>query len=810
MKVNLPLIGTIKLGKDAIGPVHETVSATPKIVDKSYDVLSGALSFGKTSLSSETTVSHKLLEANKDWVYRNNDVIAQEVSAIEFELFSVDLKGGEIEYNLIEDHPLLDLLDKFNSRTTKSDGIYITQSHKKLTGDAFWLLDKRGSSVQNIFILPPDKVEIVLADPTKASGDLIAEYKYIDTIGKKSIEQRYGIDEIIHFKKPNPNNPFRGYGAVEALADTIDTDNLTNAVQRNFFEKGAIGNFVLVTEANLTQDQIKRMKAEFQAAYGGAKNSFKAMLFGNGIKPMDIGFSNKDMEFLSLLEWYMNKIMVGFGNTKASIGIIDDVNRASYESSLGGWLRGTVKPDMNSIVQTINEFLVPMYGDNLVLGYKDPIPKNVEEDTKQAVELKKAGIIQINEAREMVGMNPIEGGDVFAPDKDPALPISDVNDQASSKKKTVYKNKLPPALAHFNIEPILRRQTIYFKKRIHRDAKAYITPIIRDRLNKKSNKDAIPPAQTISYNFTDDILEGYYEKQTKSVEENQKEFYDRVLALLDMVESQTLSNLESEIPNIKALKRFMVKKELFNEEDIKTQAQLDLNPILMTQLIQAGQEAFRLIGIEDTYVPYKAQASIREMIDRFADSMLATDKDKLTSIILDGIESGSSVAEIRDAIKTDFGKYSKTQAERIARTEVLRAASKAEEDAFIQSGVVEAKQWLVAPNACAICAPYSGKIKKLGKDFYSPDDSGFQDGNPPLHVNCRCRLIPVVTGTTSFKPNNAKQLEVMAERIAELESKVDKRTKAYKKLKAEYQNKSTDDEVYIKSLEKHLGIADEQ
>jgi hypothetical protein len=43
------------------------------------------------------------------------------------------------------------------------------------------------------------------------------------------------------------------------------------------------------------------------------------------------------------------------------------------------------------------------------------------------------------------------------------------------------------------------------------------------------------------------------------------------------------------------------------------------------------------------------------------------------------------------------------------------------------------------------------------------------------------------------------------EKIEELEGKVDKRTKAYKEL----QSLKADDEVYIKSLEKHLGVDDE-
>lgn len=91
-----------------------------------------------SGLSTETRVSSRILEANKGWVYRNNDVIAKQVSTIEFELFTSRVVGQDIVLNPITTHPLLDALDRFNEFTSSSDGFYVTQSHKKLSGDAFW------------------------------------------------------------------------------------------------------------------------------------------------------------------------------------------------------------------------------------------------------------------------------------------------------------------------------------------------------------------------------------------------------------------------------------------------------------------------------------------------------------------------------------------------------------------------------------------------------------------------------------------------------------------------------------------------
>lgn len=422
MKLNIPIIGEIRTGKDTLPTeVVREVKGKEKIVD----LLGGFLDFGTNKLSGEKSISTKLLDANRGWVYRNNDAIAQEVSKIEFELYTIGLSQGEIVYNEVDTNPLLDLLDQPNDETTKTDMLYIVQSHKKLTGDAF-ILKLRGNNqeVTGLRTLPPDKITLGLQTPTDKDPTVIQNYVYNDVIDGNKVNITYDPKDIIHIKKPNPANAFRGLGAVEALAETIDLDNLTTETTKKFFQNGAITNFVLSTEGRLNDDQIKRMKQEIRASYGGAKNAYNVMLLGGGMKPVDISYSNKELEFLAQLEWYRDKIMYGFGNTKASLGMIDDVNRASHEGSIIEWQRNTVKPDMEAIVNAFNLYLVPEFGDNLVLGFCDPVPEDRADDIGEVKDLYPIGVITLDEARELVDMDPVEdgSGDQFYSAPAPIMP----------------------------------------------------------------------------------------------------------------------------------------------------------------------------------------------------------------------------------------------------------------------------------------------------------------------------------------------------------------------------------------------------
>lgn len=414
-----------------VGPLTISLgskTSSEPVKEKFFDVLGGFLDFSSNRLSSDKTVSQKVLLANKGWVYRNNDAIAQEVSKMEFELFTIGLSAGEIVYNPIATHPLLDLLDKPNPETVKSDAVYLIQSHKKLAGDAFWLKIRTNGQVTGLRVLPPDKITLNLKNPTETDPTAIDSYLYKDTIAGQRVSVTYLPQDIIHFKKPNPNNPFRGLGAVEALAETIDLDNLTTETTKKFFQNGAITNFVLSSPNKITDDQLKRLRAEIRAQYGGASKAYQTMILGGGLEPKDISYSNKDQEFLGQLEWYRDKIMYGFGNTKASLGMIDDVNRASHEGSIIEWQRNTVKPDMESIVNTLNEFLVPEFGDNLVLGFNDPVPEDRADDIQEVKDLYPIGVMTLNEARESIDLESVDNGDEFY--QAPAPTALNPNDEA--------------------------------------------------------------------------------------------------------------------------------------------------------------------------------------------------------------------------------------------------------------------------------------------------------------------------------------------------------------------------------------------
>lgn len=122
------------------------------------------------------------------------------------------------------------------------------------------------------------------------------------------------------------------------------------------------------------------------------------------------------------------------------------------------------------------------------------------------------------------------------------------------------------------------------------------------------------------------------------------------------------------------------------------------------------------------------------------------------SLIVDALDAslsdGESVGQAAKRISDVFGQR-KRDTRRIARTEMAGAVSEAQEQGYVQTGVVEKKQWNSSLDADVRDSHLiDGQTRDLDDDFTlgdggkgaSPGAPGFSASN---RINCRCFLTPV-------------------------------------------------------------------
>ena len=143
------------------------------------------------------------------------------------------------------------------------------------------------------------------------------------------------------------------------------------------------------------------------------------------------------------------------------------------------------------------------------------------------------------------------------------------------------------------------------------------------------------------------------------------------------------------------------------------------------------------VGNED------AMAYIRNSSMRLCRSVADTLKPQVQAAIEKQLALGTSVADLRDAIREAAPDLTEYQAVRIARTETANAYTQGNLLAWNQAGV-QTKQWLIAGGPCPTCEAiadaYPGEIP-IGQAF---EANGWSGQGPAAHPNCRCALVPGV------------------------------------------------------------------
>jgi SPP1 gp7 family putative phage head morphogenesis protein len=114
-------------------------------------------------------------------------------------------------------------------------------------------------------------------------------------------------------------------------------------------------------------------------------------------------------------------------------------------------------------------------------------------------------------------------------------------------------------------------------------------------------------------------------------------------------------------------------------------------------------------------------------------------RDLLRSDVENAVREGASNTQLADLIAGHYA-FSDERSETIARTETAFADVAGNLAAYKASGQVAGKQWIVADSCCDECQDLDGVTVGLDEDF--PGDGG--DG-PPLHPNCRCDVLPILS-----------------------------------------------------------------
>ena len=347
-------------------------------------------------------------------VYRCVNEISKGASSVPFMV-----KSGD---TVLEQHPLIDLIQRPNPLQSYSEFFNSLFGYLLLSGNSYYVkVGGLSNQPRELHLLRPDRIII-----KGGTGSMPSQYEYVingRTEKIYEVDQDTGFSDIKQTKLWNPLDDFYGCSPLSAAAVEIDQHNMASKHNISLLNNGARPSGAVVFkpkddagyQVNLTESQRQQLLTDLNNRFSGTMNAGRPLLLEGDFDWKEMGLSPKDMDFINLKHMSATDIAMCFGVPSQLVGVPDAQTYANVAEARLALYEETIIPYLRKVESDLNEWLVAQFSETLEFCYDiDKIPalserrRRVYENVVAAVN---AGIMTRNEAREAVGLSPVDGAD---------------------------------------------------------------------------------------------------------------------------------------------------------------------------------------------------------------------------------------------------------------------------------------------------------------------------------------------------------------------------------------------------------------
>jgi len=330
----------------------------------------------------------------------------------------------------IVDHPLLTLLSQVNPVHNAFDLWELTTLYQETNGSAYWYIDRNNPLrvPGQIWILPSQNVT---PKRNPSSNNIVDYYEY----RTGHAEQRFEPNEIIHFRYPDPRDPYLGglsplraaFEQVAILSDYI-------SFKKSKLENRAIPDAIISPDEVIGEEERDRVENQWNSKMrrGGAG---KVIVGESGLRVQLLNQSMGDVAALAEMGATKEDIANAFHMPLAYL--TTNTNMANLIAAKDQHMSLAIAPRIQRRDDKLNEQLIPMFDPSgrMFLASEDPVPLNWEYEFHEREYDLKYGVKSINEVRAGHGLDPVPWGYV------PWLPLNwkPTDDHTASQTITTEK-----------------------------------------------------------------------------------------------------------------------------------------------------------------------------------------------------------------------------------------------------------------------------------------------------------------------------------------------------------------------------------
>lgn len=308
-------------------------------------------------------------------------------------------EDGESEEIL--SHPALDLLAAPDPLTTTHDLLWSIYAYREAAGSVtIWC---GGPKPVGLYVLAPQYTR-----PIYDSKGVLEGYRYArETTNILTIP----ANETVTLRlQPDLWNPTLAGTWVDSVRHYADMEDAAVISEINRWKNSGQYGAVFSVPPEYTEEQMEQAAAAM-ASKGGPFAAGKALIL-RAVKLEQANAKPHEMNYLPGLQQCEAAIYRAAG-IPDSVWKMNDAIQSNAEQGDVQWLR-TIYAKQCAVAADLSTWLLPMFGEDpqtVYFAYENPVTEDNESSVLLIERAFAAGAVSVNEYREVLDMDPIEGGD---------------------------------------------------------------------------------------------------------------------------------------------------------------------------------------------------------------------------------------------------------------------------------------------------------------------------------------------------------------------------------------------------------------
>lgn len=334
-------------------------------------------------------------------------IIEDTIATVPLDFYERD---GESGRKKVDDHPLHVLLHEApNAWQTSVEFRQMMEGWRSTEGNAYAYINWRGDgTIASLEPMDPGTVTMV------RTGFASYGYQWSPSYGSPRTLLPM---EVLHLKdKPFRRDLIRGQSRVERHRESIGLAQATSEYLARFFSNYAVPKAFLEVPGQLSEDQIRLVREQFETRHAGLANAHKVGVMQAGIKLQTLGVDNAEAQVIEAYGLAVAKIARAWGVPLHLIGELSKQTSwgTGIEQQSIGFISYYMRPKFVAWEQALNTALMSA-GMRRKFFFEFNIDGLMRGDFKSRMDayalMIQWGLATPNEIRKLMNLPPVEGGD---------------------------------------------------------------------------------------------------------------------------------------------------------------------------------------------------------------------------------------------------------------------------------------------------------------------------------------------------------------------------------------------------------------